>query len=107
MSAQVLDPKQRQAATAPAGIVQIIAPAGSGKTTVLVERVRQLLTRGAAADRILALTFNDAAVTELRERLRGAGIANVQARTFHSIGHRIIRAHGLVEGRTLHSEGWS
>src|SRR4051812_11331308 len=102
-----LDSKQREAATAPGGIVQIIAPAGSGKTTVLVERVRQLLTRGAAAERILALTFNDAAAAELRERLRRAGIASVQARTFHSIGHRIIRAHGLVEGRTLHSEGWS
>src|SRR3954452_2261666 len=107
MTLPALDSKQREAATAPGGIVQIIARAGSGKTTVLVERIRQLLTRGAAPERILALTFNDAAAAELRERLRRAGITSVQARTFHSIGHRIIRAHGLVEGRTLHSEGWS
>ena len=44
-----LDDAQLAAARAPGGVVQVIAPAGSGKTTVLVERVRELLARGADA----------------------------------------------------------
>ena len=36
-----------------------------------------------------------------------AGAERVAARTFHSVGHQIIRAHGLVEGRSLHAEGWT
>jgi superfamily I DNA/RNA helicase len=102
-----LDDAQLAAARAPGGVVQVIAPAGSGKTTVLIERVRELLARSADPDRILCMTFNDAAAAELRERLEAAGAGRVAARTFHSVGHRIIRAHRLVEGRTLHAEGWT
>ncbi len=102
-----LDPTQLAAARAPGGVVQVIAPAGSGKTTVLVERVRELLARGARPERILCVTFNDAAAGELRERLALADAGRVSARTFHSVGHQIIRAHGLVDGRTLHAEGWT
>ena len=102
-----LDDTQLVAARAPGGVVQVIAPAGSGKTTVLIERVRELLARGADADRILCMTFNDAAAAELRERLEAACAGRVAARTFHSVGNRIIRAHRLVEGRTLHAEGWT
>ena len=104
---RALDDAQLRAARAPGGVVQVIAPAGSGKTTVLVERVREGLARGARPERILCMTFNDAAATELRERLTRAGAERVAARTFHSVGHQIIRAHGLVEGRSLHAEGWT
>lgn len=99
-----LDASQRAAARAPGGVVQVIAPAGSGKTTVLVERVRELLARGADPDRILCMTFNDPAAAELRTRLEAAGAGRVAARTFHSVGRRIIAAHGLLEGRELHWE---
>jgi hypothetical protein len=102
-----LDEAQLLAARAPGGVVQVIAPAGSGKTTVLVERVRELLARGAEPESILCMTFNDAAAAELRARLAAAGAGRVAARTFHSIGHQIVRAHGLVDGRTLHAEGWT
>ena len=102
-----LDDAQLAGVRAPGGVVQVIAPAGSGKTTVLVARVRELLATGADPERILCMTFNDAAAAELRERLEAAGADRVAARTFHSVGHRIIRAHGLVAGRTLHTEGWT
>jgi superfamily I DNA/RNA helicase len=72
------------AARAPGGVVQVIAPAGSGKTTALIERVR-----------------------ELRERLSLAGVQGAAARTFHSVGYQIIRKRGLIDGRTLHAEGWT
>jgi DNA helicase-2/ATP-dependent DNA helicase PcrA len=53
-----LDPEQRAAATLPDGPAQIIAPAGSGKTTTLVARLGVLLSRGVPADRICVVTFN-------------------------------------------------
>ena len=75
-----LDDTQLAAARAPGGVVQVIAPAGSGKTTVLIERVRELLARGAEPERILCMTFNDAAATELRERLAVAGVRSASRR---------------------------
>jgi hypothetical protein len=99
-----LDATQLAAARAPGGVVQVFAPAGSGKTTVLIERVRELLARGAAPERVLCMTFNHAAAVELRERLALAGVHGVAAQTFHTVGNRIIRRHGLVDGRTLQPE---
>ena len=74
-----LDDTQLAAARAPGGVVQVIAPAGSGKTTVLIERVRELLARGAAPELILCMTFNEAAALEMRERLTFAGVQGVAA----------------------------
>lgn len=85
-----LDAQQRRAAGAHDGVVQVIAPAGSGKTTVLIERVRELLRRGVPAGQILCTTFNRDARVELDERLRTAGTHAVEARTFHSLGLKII-----------------
>jgi superfamily I DNA/RNA helicase len=84
--------------SAPDGVVQVIAPAGSGKTTVLVERVRELIRRGASADRILCMTFNAAAATELTHRLTAAGVTSVAAATFHRTGRAILVAEGLLRG---------
>ena len=64
------------------GVVQIIAPAGSGKTTVLIERVRELRRRGVPANAILCLTFNRAARIELQERLFEAGGATCRRSHF-------------------------
>ncbi len=86
------DVTQERAVRAGEGVVQIIAPAGSGKTAVLVERVRELLRRGARAEAIVCLTFNTAAANELQERLAAAGVGEVKARTFHSLGLQILRA---------------
>jgi DNA helicase-2/ATP-dependent DNA helicase PcrA len=91
-----LDAQQRRAAGAHDGVVQVIAPAGSGKTTVLIERVRDLLHRGVPAGQILCTTFNRDARVELDERLRTAGICAVEARTFHSLGLKIIGDEGLA-----------
>jgi DNA helicase-2/ATP-dependent DNA helicase PcrA len=90
------DREQLRAINAHDGIVQVIAPAGSGKTAVLIERVRELLRRGVPADRILCTTFNRDARSELARRLRGAGVPAVAARTFHSIGWWLMREEGLA-----------
>jgi len=107
-----LDDEQGQAVSAGLGVVQVIAPAGSGKTTVLIERVRELLRRGVPAQRILCTTFNRAASVELQQRLAAAGVTSVQARTFHSLGRsileeeRMLRRNG-VTGRALSLAQWN
>jgi superfamily I DNA/RNA helicase len=91
-----LDAEQLRAVRAPIGTLQVIAPAGSGKTTVLIERIRELLRRGAGADRILATTFNRDAGAELSARLQRAGVRGVEARTFHSLGRLLLHEEGLA-----------
>jgi len=86
-----LDKDQRAAVVTSDGVTQVIAPAGSGKTHVLVERVRELLARGVPANRILCTTFNRAARDELRERCDRAGVPSlVDVHTFHSLGRHIL-----------------
>lgn len=91
-----LDASQRAAVTAGPGVHQIIAPAGSGKTTVLVERVRELRRRGVLPECILAVTFNASAAAELKTRFAEAGVGDVMARTFHSLGRHILVESKLV-----------
>ncbi|HYJ21515.1 MAG TPA: ATP-dependent helicase [Solirubrobacterales bacterium] len=90
------DPTQAAAVTASEGVVQIIAPAGSGKTTVLVERVRELRRRGVPAKAITCLTFNRAAKKEMADRLEKNGVGNVEAYTFHGLGRRILVGAGAL-----------
>lgn len=103
-----LDDAQREAVLAHEGVVQVIAPAGSGKTRVLVSRVRQLVARGVPEERILCTTFNKATEKELKARLEQVGIGAAAVRTFHSIGHHILREEGKLRGEigTLTYSQW-
>ena len=82
--------------------VQVLAAAGSGKTSVMVARAAYAVSRGfVAPDRILLLAFNKVAATELQERVtarfKNAGIdsSGIRASTFHSFGLSVIgRASG-------------
>lgn len=49
--------------------VALTAAAGSGKTTVLVERYVNLISRGASPENILAITFTNEAADQIRERV--------------------------------------
>lgn len=77
--------------------VQVLAAAGSGKTSVMVARAAYAVSRGfVAPDRILLLAFNKDAATELQERVAArfanAGIdsTGIRASTFHSFGLGVI-----------------
>ncbi len=98
------DPTQAAAVNAAEGVVEIIAPAGSGKPTVLIERVRELRRRGVPANAILCLTFNRAARIELQERLFEAGAGDVQAFTFHGFCLRVLNeAHRIRRSTKIDS----
>jgi superfamily I DNA/RNA helicase len=77
-------------------VIQIIAPAGSGKTAVLVERVRELRRRGVPPQAICCVTFNKHAKNELQSRLRKWGVGDVRARTFHGLGAMILDREGKL-----------
>jgi DNA helicase-2/ATP-dependent DNA helicase PcrA len=99
-----LDPDQRQAVTAPAGPVCILAGAGTGKTRAITHRIAYRTLKGEISPRhILAVTFTARAAAEMRSRLTELGAGGVQARTFHAAALRQVRyfAPRLLEGRAM------
>lgn len=72
MTRQLADGAARGFATDPAHNVVLEASAGTGKTTVLVERYLHLLRAEVAPANILAVTFTRQAAAEMRARIVGA-----------------------------------
>jgi len=90
-----LNEKQREAVLTTDGPLLLLAGAGSGKTTVLMNRIANLLlNEGVAAHEIIAITFTNKAAGEMKERLERMNIpgsGDVWASTFHSACARILR----------------
>ena len=61
--------EQARAIDARGGNLLLSAAAGSGKTTVLVARVMKLIEEGASIDRMLVVTFTNAAASDMRAKL--------------------------------------
>ena len=106
----LLGPQHRRAVDDRAGSLLIAANAGSGKTSVMVERfVRAVLDGQAAVDGILAITFTDKAASELRERIRSRfeeldrleearATEHAFISTIHGFCARVLRVHALAAG---------
>src|SRR5690349_7049254 len=86
-----LDPSQQAAVGSVNGPIRVLAPAGSGKTKTLVNRILNLLNQGIPAEKILALAFNKKARDEMQDRLNRRSVEGVEVRTFHSLGYEIVR----------------
>jgi len=70
MSANRWTPAQKRALETRGRHLLVSAAAGSGKTTVLVERiVRRVIEEGGHIDRLLVVTFTEAAAAQMRERI--------------------------------------
>ncbi|GMW06184.1 MAG: DNA helicase II [Gammaproteobacteria bacterium] len=101
-----LNDAQREAVTAPAGPVLVVAGAGSGKTRVLVHRIAWLIeVENVSPFGILAVTFTNKAAAEMRSRIEallGIPVDNLWVGTFHGLAHRLLRRHwreaGLPQG---------
>lgn len=90
--------------------VQVLAAAGSGKTSVMVARAAYAVDRGLVPpDRVLLLAFNRAAASELQERIESrfaaAGISSegVKASTIHAFGLEVI---GRATGKKPRLAAW-
>ena len=98
-----LNDKQREAVAAPLGNYLVLAGAGSGKTRVLTHRIAWLIAvENISEGSIMAVTFTNKAAAEMRHRIQDTLSKHAQSNlfgmwigTFHSIAHRLLRAHHL------------
>ena len=84
------------------GPVLILAGAGSGKTTVLVNRIAYIIeTKNIHPYNILAITFTNKAANEMKERVNaiiGELSKDMWICTFHTACVRILRSHITLLG---------
>lgn len=93
----VLNKKQKEAVEHLDGPMMVLAGPGSGKTTVITYRVKNLIQNyNIPPERILVITFTKAAANEMNTRFKNiieSKYANkVTFSTFHSVFFRIIRS---------------
>lgn len=92
-----LNDAQRQAVTAPAEPLLVIAGAGSGKTRVLTHRAAWLIdVEGISPQSLLAVTFTNKAAAEMRSRIEALlqmPVSHLWIGTFHGLAHRLLRRH--------------
>lgn len=83
--------KYQQAAINYNGSAIVVATAGSGKTTTLIEKVRKV-SETVPPQNIVCLSFTKEAVKQLSERMVGVDkrLKNIQMRTIHSFSRNII-----------------
>ncbi|KAA0267540.1 MAG: ATP-dependent helicase, partial [Acidobacteria bacterium] len=94
-----LAPDQLAAVEHHGGPVRVIAPAGSGKTRVLTERMRHLLADcGYRREAVIAVAYNKLAQDELESRL--AALAP-RTRTLNSLGYSLLNRHRGTRSRVL------
>ncbi len=107
-----LNKEQREAVVYDEGPLLIVAGAGTGKTTVITQRIAYLIEQGAKPasaqgyggakpEEILAVTFTDKAAEEMEERvdkLLPYGYVDLWVSTFHAFCERILRDHAIDIG---------
>lgn len=105
-----LNPKQREAVRYIDGPLLVLAGAGSGKTSVITEKIAYLVnTCGINASNIAAVTFTNKAAREMKERvgklLNASTSEGLTVSTFHQLGLKIIRSElkelGLKSGFSI------
>lgn len=72
------------------GNLAVIATAGSGKTTVLTNRIKNMVDHQVNPENILAITFSKKAKDNIEEKLPQLGVYEVNVDTFHSLALKII-----------------
>lgn len=106
MSSTGYTPQQRQAISDQGQNILVSASAGSGKTSVLVERVIQKILSGQSIDRLLVVTFTDAAAKGMRERIAKALRKNIDenhvAKTKQHLKNQLNRL-AVADISTLHA----
>jgi DNA helicase-2/ATP-dependent DNA helicase PcrA len=97
-----LNSAQKQAVEHVSGPLIIVAGAGTGKTTVVTQKIKYLLdNKLAAPEEILALTFNEKAAAEMQSRvdeMMETGYLEMHIATFHAFCEKLIRQFGLDIG---------
>ena len=106
MSAREWTTAQKQAITTRGGDLLISAAAGSGKTAVLTERVLTLITdpeRPVDIDRLLIVTFSNAAAEEMRQRIAARLYERMEQEPENAVLRRQSLLLGNAEICTIHA----
>ncbi|MBI4090399.1 MAG: ATP-dependent helicase [Candidatus Komeilibacteria bacterium] len=97
-----LNTAQKEAVTHGEGPALLVAGAGTGKTTVVTNRIAWLIQEGKAKpEEILAVTFTEKAAAEMEERvdqLLPLGYTDLWIHTFHAFCQRVLQQHALDIG---------
>ena len=107
--AKTLHPNQIHAISHGTGPMLVLAGPGSGKTTVIIQRIRRLTEKmGVSPYRILVITFTKAAAREMKERylkLTNSSSTAVSFGTFHAVFFQILKlAYGYGADNILREE---
>src|ERR1035441_7403987 len=88
-----LNPEQQEAVRETERPLVIIAGAGSGKTLTVASKIAYLIEQGTKPENILALTFNQKAAEELKNRVIGmvGNSDDLSISTFHSFCNQVIQ----------------
>lgn len=69
----------------------VIAGAGSGKTTTIIGRIKYLLENGTSPEEILAISFTNASVDSLKEKIKDETGLDIDVYTFHKLSLNILK----------------
>lgn len=92
-----VDEYQQKVVEATAQTMRVVAPAGSGKTQTMLNRVLLRIQQGLNPERLLLLTFDNAAATSLTSKLReqtellGVELQSLQIKTLNAFGFGVLR----------------
>lgn len=92
-----MNDRQKKAINANDGPYLVIAGAGTGKTSVLTNRIARLIASGIPSEQILALTFTNKAAKEMKGRIAikvNDENLNIMACTYHSFATIMLRRYG-------------
>lgn len=97
-----LNDEQKEAVLYDKGPLLIVAGAGTGKTTVITQRIANLIEKKLAKpEEILAVTFTEKAASEMAERVEKSleyGYVDLWISTFHSFCERVLKDNALDIG---------
>lgn len=92
-----LDEKQQEIVESKEKNIIVIAGAGSGKTRVLTERIKYLLSSGVEPQSIVAITYTNMAAEEMKQRLAAVkNIGDVFIGTIHSFANKLMGSSGQI-----------
>lgn len=102
----IADAAQRRAALDVTQSFCVSAPAGSGKTELLIQRYLRLLARVERPEQILAITFTKKAAAEMRERVRAAMVAARSGEPVNSEHEQVTRELAIAALAADTANGW-
>lgn len=99
--------QQEEAINTINGNLSVIATAGSGKSTILTYRIKNMIeNHNISPSSILAVTFSKKAKEHIEDKLAELNIGNVNVETFHSLALKIIGLKNTVGGYS-HYKVWT